>query len=517
MVYNVMDFGCRGDGVTLDSAGIQAAIDACTKNGGGKVLIPAGQYLVGKIELKDHVTVELAEGAYLIASPNRADYPLSPGFPGSLYNQGHTWGDTLRGERIALFYACGAKNIGITGRGIVDGQHEKFLVKKHCATSQPRWINATYDVDRYYASDPDFKFRILLVFFENCEDIVMDGVTYRNAPCYTFQMRSSRQIQITNVVVRNHLMADNADGLHFSSCTDVRISNCDLECGDDCIAIDSNDMRPSRFFAIQNCTFISRNNCFRIFTNLADVDIKRKLVGIGKISDIVINNCIVKDASSFVYINGDCGELERISVTNACGVIKCLGTTFLITAHNAKIRQITFSNWNFLSRGVGYIYADRQDSISGIKLDNLDIQVAPSTQGYGNGLYMPATKNGKPIYWLSHFVPYFLQMVEADCVTIRDLRVTWGESDLHDIAEIAPEKLALYGLPMPVSNEPHWPALWAERVTGLVLENCTLTPFGGHSHTIRLDGVRDVRICDCSLRENAVSASKECANIKIRN
>jgi hypothetical protein len=218
-----------------------------------------------------------------------------------------------------------------------------------------------------------------------------------------------------------------------------------------------------------------------------------------------------------VYINGDCGELERISVTNACGVIKRLGTTFLITAHNAKIRQITFSNWNFLSRGVGYIYADRQDSISGIKLDNLDIQVAPSTQGYGNGLYMPATENGRPIYWLSHFVPYFLQMVEADCVTIRDLRVTWGESDLHDIAEIAPEKLALYGLPMPVSNEPHWPALWAERVTGLVLENCTLTPFGGHSHTIRLDGVRDVRICDCSLRENAVSASKECANIKIRN
>ena len=144
MLYNVRDFGCRADGVTLDSPAIQAAIDACAKNGGGKVVIPAGRYLVGKMELKDHVTVELAEGACLTASPKREDYPLSPGFPGSLYNQGYTWGDAIRGERLALFYACGAKDIGITGRGTIDGRREQFLVKNaHPSTNVPRWINAT--------------------------------------------------------------------------------------------------------------------------------------------------------------------------------------------------------------------------------------------------------------------------------------------------------------------------------------------------------------------------------------
>lgn len=515
MIYNVRDFGCRADGITLDSPAIQKAIDVCFQNGGGKVLVPAGQYLVGKMELKDHVTVELGEGAYLIASPNKEDYPASPGFPESLYNQGHEWGD-LRNDRTALFYACGAKNIGIIGRGTVDGKHEQFLVKNaYSSTDIPRWINATYDVDRYYASGEGFKFRILMVFFENCEDIVMDGVNYCNASCYTFQMRSSRQIQITNVVVRNHLMADNADGFHFSSCTDVRISNCDLECGDDCIAIDSNDMRPSRFYAIQNCTFISRNNCFRIFTNLAPQEIKRKLVGWGKVSDIVINNCVVKDASSFVYVNADCGEIERISVTNASGVIKRLGTTFLITAHNAKVRQVTFSNWNFLSRGVGYIYADRPDSISGVTISGMDICVEPSTQAYGHGVHMPAGENGKPEYWLSHFVAYFLQIVEAKRVTLRDLRITWGEADLDDIGEITPEKMAGYWLPAPVSNEPHWPAVWAERVSGLTMDGCDMEAFGGHSHVVRLDQVQKACIRNCSFSDDAVSVSEECVDVKI--
>ncbi len=517
MICNVMDFGCRADGVALDSPAIQAAINTCSQNGGGKVWIPAGQYLVGKMELKDHVTVEIGEGAWLIASPNREDYPLSPGFPESLYNRGHDLGDS-RAERIALFYACGAKNIGITGRGTVDGRHEQFLVKNaYPSTNVPRWINATYDVDRYYASGEGFKFRILLVFFENCEDIVLDGVNYRNSSCYTLQLRSSRQIQITNVVIRNHLMADNADGIHMSSCTDVRISNCDLECGDDCIAIDSNDMRPARNFLVQNCTFISRNNCFRIFTNLAPQEIKRKLVGWGKVSDIVINNCVVKDASSFVYINGDCGELKRISVTNASGVIKRLGTTFLITAHNAKVRQVTFSNWNFLSRGVGYIYADRPDSITGIKLDNLDIHVEPSTQAYGNGLYMPAAENGKPEYWLSHYVPYFLQMVETDRVTVRDLRVTWGETDLEDIVEITPEKMEGYGLPMPVSNEPHWPAVWAERVCNLMLDNCSFCAFGDHPYALRLDAVNHAVVRDCGITDQTIFVSDNSSDVRIRN
>lgn len=510
MIYNVKDFGCKADAKTLDSPAIQAAIDCCTQNGGGKVMIPPGQYLVGKMELKDHVTVEIMEGAVLFASPNREDYPSSPGFPGSLYNQGVDLADS-RAERIAMFYACDAKNIGIIGHGHLDGQYEHFLVKNARIDDSPRWISRDQNLDRYYASGPDFKFRILMVYFENCEDIVLDGVIYQNAPCYTIQMRSSSQIQISNVVIRNYLMADNADGIHFSSCSDVRISNCDLECGDDCIAIDSNDMRPSRYFAIQNCRFISRNNCFRIFTNLSENDDKRRLVGYGEVSDIVINNCIVKDASSFVYLNADCGELRRISVSNASGVIERLGTTFLITAHNAKVEQVTFSNFNFLSRGVGYIYADRPNSISGICMENINIQVNPTTQLYGNGLHIPTWENGRPVYWLSHIVPYFLQIVEAEHVTLRNLRVTWGETDIDDIGDI--DNCNIQYWPDVVAKVPHWPAIWAENTNYLVLDNIDAESFGQHPCTIQLDCVKNAMIKDSFLPKCEIAISDDCENI----
>lgn len=512
MIYNVRDYGCRGDGVTLDSPAIQAAIDDCAEQGGGKVVIPAGRYLVGKMVLKDHVTIEIAEGAYLTASPNREDYPASPGFPDSLYNQGFDLGDPIRAERLGLFYACGAKNIGIIGRGTIDGNDKAFLVKNARPTGNtPRAISRDQNIDRYFASGPDFKFRIMTVFFENCEDIVIDGINFRSCSCYTVQLRSSTQIRITNITIRNYILSDNADGIHFSSCTDVRISNCDLECGDDCIAIDTNDMRPSRFFAIQNCAFVSRNNCFRIFSNLAVEDDKRRLVGVGQVSDIAISNCVVKDASSFVYINADCCEIKRISVTNASGRIIRQGTTFLITAHNSKVRQVTFSNWNFSSRGVGYIYADRPDSIKGVKLIDLDIEVNPTTQLYGNGLYMPTAPNGRPQYWYSHYVPYFLQMVEADDVLVRDLRVRWGETDIDDIGQIEAPR----GWPAPLAKEPHWPAIWAERIGKLVLDTVDAEAFGDHDCTVRLDAVKGAKLRDCSFGSDAVLADENCTDIVI--
>lgn len=512
MVFNVYDYGCRADGVTLDSPAIQAAIDDCAGHGGGRVLIPAGNYLVGKMILKDHVTVEIAEGAYLTASLNREDYPASPGFPGSLANQGYYWGDFIRSERLGMFYACSAKNIAIVGHGTIDGNDKGFLVKNAYPTANAsRAVSRDQNIDRYWAACPESKFRIMVIFFEDCEDVVVDGINFCNCPCYTVQMRSSTQIQINNVTIRNYILSDNADGLHFSSCTDVRITNCDLECGDDCIAIDTNDMRPARHYAIQNCTFVSRNNCFRIFTNLAPEDVKRRLVGYGYVSDIAISNCVVKDASSFVYINADCGDIRRISVTNACGKIIRQGTTFLITAHNAKVQQITFSNWNFSSRGVGYIYADRPDSIRGVKLLDLDIEVNPSTQLYGNGVYMPAAPNGRPQYWYSHYMPYFLQMVEADDVLVRDLRVRWGETDIYDIGEME----APSSWPAPLSKDPHWPAIWAERIGNLTLDRIDADAFGAHPCTVRLDSVKGAKLRDCSFGAEAVSEDENCTDITI--
>src|SRR5580700_124068 len=74
--YNVRDFGAAGDGRAKDTAGIQAAIDACSKAGGGTVYLPAGRYLTGTIELRSHINFEIGPGAVILGSGDPVDYPL---------------------------------------------------------------------------------------------------------------------------------------------------------------------------------------------------------------------------------------------------------------------------------------------------------------------------------------------------------------------------------------------------------------------------------------------------------
>ena len=112
-VYNVRDYGAKGDGATLDTAAVQAAIDACTRDHGGIVLIPAGDFVVGTVELKSNVTLQLAASGRLLGSANPNDYSAGKGVPPSNGN-------------VVLLYAANAENIAIEGPGTIDGQGAKF-------------------------------------------------------------------------------------------------------------------------------------------------------------------------------------------------------------------------------------------------------------------------------------------------------------------------------------------------------------------------------------------------------
>src|SRR5688500_9188164 len=111
--YNVHDFGAKGDGKTLDTTAIQAAIDACTKDRGGIVLIPAGDFVCGTIELKSNVTLHLSAQGHLLGSPRREDYSAGKGVPAGNGN-------------IVFVYAVNAENISIEGRGTIDGNGAAF-------------------------------------------------------------------------------------------------------------------------------------------------------------------------------------------------------------------------------------------------------------------------------------------------------------------------------------------------------------------------------------------------------
>src|SRR5882672_1518555 len=118
-IYNIRSFGAKGDGKTLDTAALQAAIDACTRDGGGTVLVPSGTFVIGTVELKSNVTLHLAASATLLGSGEGKHYHAIATIPLS--------GDSTLGDgNWALLFAVEAKNVTVEGAGTIDGQGQLF-------------------------------------------------------------------------------------------------------------------------------------------------------------------------------------------------------------------------------------------------------------------------------------------------------------------------------------------------------------------------------------------------------
>ena len=118
-VYNIRSYGAKGDKATLDTAAVQAAIDACTNDGGGTVLVPAGTFTIGTVELKSNVTLHIAASGTLLGSGDGKQYHAVDEIP--------LHGDTtLNDGNWALLFAVKAKNVTIEGPGTIDGQGAQF-------------------------------------------------------------------------------------------------------------------------------------------------------------------------------------------------------------------------------------------------------------------------------------------------------------------------------------------------------------------------------------------------------
>ncbi len=216
-VINVRAQGAAGDGITLDQAALQAAIEACGKQGGGIVWLPPGTYLTGSLELRDGVRLHLSAGARILASTNRDHYPKS-----------------------ALIGASGARNIAITGRGVIDGQGH-FVGARD-------W--------RHY-----------VIQFENCRDVRVEGVSTINSGCWTDHYIRCIGLTIRNVTVRSLRPGRNNDGIDLSGCENVRIEGCTVISDDDAIVIKSQTAdRANRNFEVVNNVCHTYRGAFKLGT-----------------------------------------------------------------------------------------------------------------------------------------------------------------------------------------------------------------------------------------------------------
>ena len=220
MKCSIRDFGAVGDGTCNDTASIQAAIDAVSEAGGGTVVFPPGVYSSGTIFLRSGVELHLEGGAELFGSPRKEDYTKRWNAP---YDNGCELEFT---SGTHLVCAWRQKNIAITGRGTINGNGTAFFDLN--AEMHPRHPNWGYR-NRWRPAQ--------MVALLECENVRIDGVTLCNSTYWTLWPYACRDVAVTDIRIRNDYRTPNGDGIDPDCCTNVRIENCDIHAGDDCIAL----------------------------------------------------------------------------------------------------------------------------------------------------------------------------------------------------------------------------------------------------------------------------------------
>ena len=241
-LFDVREYGAKGDGKSKDTAPIQRAVDACAQAGGGTVSLPPGTYLSGTVVLKDNVTFRLEAGATLLGSTDLADYTLEPGPPAK--------GDA-NGKH--LLFARDAENVTLCGSGKIDGQGRAFWLPANRTPPKPEdlWRDvATYDWKPGDRPSP-------MVEFFNCRNLRIEDVTLANSSGWTLRPIECDSVFIHGLKIRNPVIGPNTDGIDPTCCRNVFISDCDIATGDDCICLKSESpygrMGLSRNITITNC------------------------------------------------------------------------------------------------------------------------------------------------------------------------------------------------------------------------------------------------------------------------
>jgi len=276
----IKNIGAVSDGKTKCTEIIQRAIDLVSETG-GRVVISDGVYLSGKLIMKSGVELHIAEGATLLASPDCNDYPEAEG----LITLDTKW--IPRGRNTAFIFAECCENISITGAGTVDCNGHSFVEPLE-APGIHGW-----SFRRIEALTPP-----RVVFFASCKNIIIENITMVNQPAgWSFWIHNSADVTFKGVRIKADVHYPNNDGIHINCSRDVRISDCDIECGDDAIVVRANSITlrentPSERVRVSNCTLRSYTNAIRI-----------GWMNDGRVKDCAFENIVINDSNNGIAIH----------------------------------------------------------------------------------------------------------------------------------------------------------------------------------------------------------------------
>ncbi len=295
MNYSITEFGAVADGITRSTAAIQAAIDACTASGGGRVTVPAGKFLSGTIQLKSNVDLHLESGAELIASLDPADLPdLMGGFEDD--NRDTGW------EGGCFLLARHAEHVTISGFGRIDGRGREVFYEDDAdggSHESPLKVRG---------------FRPRMSFLEDVRDLTVKDVTFYDAAFWTLHMAGCRDVLIDGIRVENNERGPNNDGIDPDCCQNVIIRCCVIRCADDAIVVKSTAPMARKYgdcanILISGCVLRSHSSALKIGTETW-----------GDIHHVTMSDCILDSCTRGVGIwSRDGGRIHDIMIHHISG------------------------------------------------------------------------------------------------------------------------------------------------------------------------------------------------------
>ncbi len=307
---DITDFGGVGDGFTLNTEAFASAIDRLSSLGGGHLNVPQGVWLTGPITLKDNIDLHITPNAVLLFSTDRDLYPIVETVFEGL--------DTKR--CLSPINADGARNISITGGGVIDGQGDNWRQVKKSKMTSGQWksllsgggftnekgdlwypdessrrgsvVSDAFNVPQGLETPEEWEsvktyLRPVLIGLKNCENVLLEDCLFQNSPCWNIHPLLCKNVIINNITVRNPEYAQNGDGIDIDSCEDVLLVNSTFDVGDDAICVKSGKdedgrrrARPCRRLLVENCTVFHGHGGFVVGSEMS-----------GGVSEVLVRHC----------------------------------------------------------------------------------------------------------------------------------------------------------------------------------------------------------------------------------
>ncbi|MCO5239245.1 MAG: glycosyl hydrolase family 28 protein [Chitinophagaceae bacterium] len=286
--YNVLDFGAKNDGITLNSAIIQGAIDYITENGGGRLVFEPGVYITGSVYLKSNVTLHLKKGAELRSSGNGFDF-VKDKYIG--------W--------MSMIFALKQDNIGITGEGMINGMGFSTALSM-LDYAQKGFIIDALSYDRAKEDN-----RPVNIYFRECNQVKITGITLKDPANWNQVYDQCKDVYVDSIKVDSKSYWNN-DGIDIVDCDGVVIKNSYFDAADDIICFKSHDAtKICQNVIVDNCSGRSSANGlkfgtvsrggFRNFkiTNLKIFDTYRSAIALQSVDGGIIDNILIDGVKSY--------------------------------------------------------------------------------------------------------------------------------------------------------------------------------------------------------------------------